>query len=350
MHQRTAAAADASSPLHSQRQMHVTRISVVIPTYNRGPALATTITALLRAGQRELSGVEIIVVDDGSPVPAEPLVAQLRQATAVSVECVRQENRGPAAARNTGFRRASGEVVLFLDDDILSPPDLLVRHLEAHRRHREAVVCGRCTMRHPSSPGAFFRAVQSLGYDDAVSAAREYAPVSIVASGQLSVERSMFDPVTAVYRDGLTTPAAEEYELSARLRRRGIPILFAQKIVAVHDSPLAILDVCRQQYKHGLGCAEAACRCPETLELQELAVIVAANDPSFCGNPVPISSRLKSLVAGARARAAIVRAALLAERYTPQWDGLRPLYRLAIAAHFSAGVRDGLRRFEALPI
>lgn len=324
-------------------------LSVVIPTYRRGPALADTVAAVIRADRRGLEHLEILVVDDGSPEPAEPIVAQLQRPPTLSVKCLRQDNRGPAAARNTGFRQARGDVVLFLDDDILSPPDLPARHLEAHRLFRQTVICGRCTTRRPSAPGAFFRFLERLGYDDPVSPDRDYTAVSIVASGQLSVERAMFDARTAVYRDDLTTPAAEEYELSARLRRCNVPILLAERITADHDAPVTIRGVCRQQYKHGLGCGEAARRCPETLELEQLAGIVAANAAvSFDGRPISARTRLKSLVTRARARAAILNLAILADGLAPQWDALDGLYRLAIAAHFSAGVRDGLSQFRKL--
>jgi hypothetical protein len=128
-----------------------------------------------------------------------------------------------------------------------------------------------------------------------------------------------------------------------------VPILLAERITADHDAPVTIRGVCRQQYKHGLGCGEAARRCPETLELEQLAGIVAANAAvSFDGRPISARTRLKSLVTRARARAAILNLAILADGLAPQWDALDGLYRLAIAAHFSAGVRDGLSQFRKL--
>jgi glycosyltransferase involved in cell wall biosynthesis len=89
-------------------------VSVVVPTYGRPEFLPD---ALRSVGAQTYDDVELIVVDDHSPDPVEPLVDDL----ALDVESVRvfrhDENRGANAARNTGIGAASGEFVAFLDDD-----------------------------------------------------------------------------------------------------------------------------------------------------------------------------------------------------------------------------------------
>lgn len=83
------------------------RVSVVIPTYNRGQKLGATLDALLASETAGFDEVEIIVVDDGSPAPAAPLVESRQAAPPFSLQYLRQDNAGPAAARNTGFRTYS---------------------------------------------------------------------------------------------------------------------------------------------------------------------------------------------------------------------------------------------------
>jgi len=322
------------------------RVSVVIPTFGRGPSILDTLRALLSSDIEGLTSLEVIVVDDGSPVPVEPLVADLQNMGPAKLICVRQNNLGPAAARNAGFRRARGDTVLFLDDDILVPPDLVRRHVEAHEDNPGTVIFGRSTFLNRTPTNAVFRVLERLGYEDWTASKGEYARVSTLASGQLSVERAMFDSSTGVYRDDLVTPAAEEYELSMRLRRRGIPILLAGGIVAYHDSPTGILGVCRQQYKHGLGCGEVAIRCPETGELEELARIRNGNWLLPADNWMTrLSKVMRMLAAGRLIRLPILTAARIAERIAPQWDDLAHLYRWAIALHFIAGLHDAVTRF-----
>lgn len=94
-------------------------ISIIVPIYNSEAFLGHSLKALesLKAKEEE---VEIILVDDGS--------------TDASLEVARRypfqlfaggENRGAAWARNLGARQAQGEILLFVDSDIVLPPDTI---------------------------------------------------------------------------------------------------------------------------------------------------------------------------------------------------------------------------------
>lgn len=85
-------------------------VSIVIPTHNRA---STVVQAIESARRQDYPNIEIIVVDDGSPVPLELEPSLLANVT-VARHAVR---RGPAAARNTGMIQARGQLLLFLDDD-----------------------------------------------------------------------------------------------------------------------------------------------------------------------------------------------------------------------------------------
>ena len=98
------------------------RISVIIPTYNRGGWLAECINSVLK---QTLAPAEVLVVDDGSTDHTGQVVADLARETAIPLRCIRQENRGAAAARNTGIRAARGELLSFLDSDDRFLPEKL---------------------------------------------------------------------------------------------------------------------------------------------------------------------------------------------------------------------------------
>jgi glycosyltransferase involved in cell wall biosynthesis len=106
------------------------RVSIIIPYYNQPDFLAETV---LSAKQQTYSDVEIIVVDDGSAVPADSILQQVSD-----VLVFRTENRGVSAARNFGFKRSSGDYVIFLDHDDRLLPGAIEAHLLALRDHREA--------------------------------------------------------------------------------------------------------------------------------------------------------------------------------------------------------------------
>jgi cellulose synthase/poly-beta-1,6-N-acetylglucosamine synthase-like glycosyltransferase len=323
------------------------KVSVVVPTYNRGSALAQTLDRLTASELQQGDELEILVVDDGSAVPAREVVAStvLRAAPASwPVRWLRQINAGPAAARNAGFRAADGELVLFIDDDILAPHDLVRAHVAAHRAHPLSVIFGPCPFVPASRPTPFRSFVEETQRGSSPMGEITRAP--IVASGQISVERRQFAEAGAVYSPEMTTPAAEEYELTFRLRARGIPILMAPDIVALHDQQVDVTSYCRQQYKHGIGCGEAAAKRPELLDLTELARVVHAAHPDRSGDGRSGEGLVKTVLTRPRSRAALLRLARGLE-HVPVPDRLRfAAYRAAVAAHFVAGVRDGLSRFS----
>ena len=322
------------------------RVSVVVPTYNRGPALGQTLARLMASALAETDDLEILVVDDGSALPAEEVAVAtglLAEPRPWPLRWLRQANAGPAAARNAGFRAASGAIVLFVDDDILVPPDLVRAHVDAHRAHPRSVIFGLCPFAPEPRPTPFRRFVDAM--ERAPLATEAVTAMPTVASGQISVEREQFTGEAGVYASDLVTPAAEEYELAHRLRQRGTPILLVPALRALHDQAVEIAGYCRQQYKHGLGCGEAAAKQPELLGLPELARVIEANRTDG-GSRGGFRSGLKSVAARPAVRSALL-ALARAQEHLPLPRSLRDAaYRAAIAAHFVAGVRDGLARFR----
>ncbi len=322
-------------------------VSIVVPTFNRGPQLALTLDSLLANNTRALDSIEVIVADDGSTSPAAPIVESLRVAPPFTLSTIRQANQGPAAARNAGFRASHGEIILFIDDDIITPPDMIWKHVEAHRARPKSIICGRCFLVEPKARSPLYHYLNSIGNDPGKEKEEEFIEISIVASGQVSVERELFDGMKGVYSDNLITPAAEEFEFSHRMRRRGIRILLATRVVASHDSSVDIEAVCRQQRKYGIGCAEVASKCPPTKDLTELARMLDFSRKVRPGDSplVMLAQTAKSILATRPSRSGLLFLTRLAERFAPSPVILPLLYRATIGLHFFSGARDGMRRF-----
>lgn len=111
-------------------------LSVIVPCYRQQSALDLTLEALCR---QDRDDYEVVVVDDGSP---EPITAPDRVA-GVPVRVVRQprDGFGLARARNTGAAAAQGEVLVFLDCDMLPVRGFVSAHL-AHHTDVLSVVVG----------------------------------------------------------------------------------------------------------------------------------------------------------------------------------------------------------------
>jgi len=90
-------------------------MTVVIPSHNKPRDLVRCVQALV-AMEFSFGVYEIVVVDDGSREPVEPLLDAVRSGP-VPITCVRLEGRGPAGARNAGIRCSRGAVVALCDDD-----------------------------------------------------------------------------------------------------------------------------------------------------------------------------------------------------------------------------------------
>ena len=113
--------------------------TVVIPSRNRQNALESCLDAL--AVQTLPPGsFEVIVVDDGSepPLALDPA----RYTEKFHLKLLRQQNTGPAGARNRGVAEACGEFLAFTDDDCLPTPTWLEKLVAALRENPEALVGG----------------------------------------------------------------------------------------------------------------------------------------------------------------------------------------------------------------
>jgi len=104
-------------------------VTVIIPTYGRSEALKEALSSVL---DQTYENLELVVVDDASPVPVEPLVEDVSADTTDRVTCLRHdENKGANAARNTGIRAANGDFLAFLDDDDRWLPESVERRVMA---------------------------------------------------------------------------------------------------------------------------------------------------------------------------------------------------------------------------
>lgn len=100
---------------------------VVIATKDRPDALARCLLGLIDQTHRDFG---VVVVDDGSEVPLREVVEQARFSD-LRCTVIRTENAGPASARNTGAGAATGDYLVFVDDDVLADRRLVEVHLRA---------------------------------------------------------------------------------------------------------------------------------------------------------------------------------------------------------------------------
>lgn len=106
------------------------KATVVIPTYRRSHRLRQLLACL--ATQRGDALARVVVCDDGSPDDTEAVARSFEGR--LPLQYCRQDDLGFRAgqARNMGIARAVGDVVIFVDDDVLVTDDFVLEHVRAH--------------------------------------------------------------------------------------------------------------------------------------------------------------------------------------------------------------------------
>lgn len=105
-------------------------VSIIIPYYEQPAFIAEAVKS---AKVQTHPNVEIIVVDDGSPIPLTSHLTETR-----GIKLLRIENQGVSAARNVGFQYSAGQYLVFLDSDDVLFPDAIEANLQALSAHPEA--------------------------------------------------------------------------------------------------------------------------------------------------------------------------------------------------------------------
>ena len=103
-------------------------ISVVIPTFNRRDILEKCLRALESQNTgSEIADYEVVLVDDGS-TDGTPDWIRSSAAALPRVRLIEQSHGGPAEGRNRGVAHARGDVIVFIDSDLVVTPTFLACH------------------------------------------------------------------------------------------------------------------------------------------------------------------------------------------------------------------------------
>jgi GT2 family glycosyltransferase len=322
-------------------------VTVIVPTYNRSHALTETLEALAVAAA-PANGWEAIVVDDGSSDDTPQVVPRWIDAHLASIRYVRQENRGPAEARNHGAREAQGRFLIFIDNDIVVSRDFIRQHVETLESHPGCWVVGRVT--HPpalrTTPFGRFR------YDLGEEFHRRHgtanpAPTTAITAQNLSLLATDFERLGG-FDAAFEIASSEDWDLGFRARQAGVTLLYHPQIVAVHnDWAVSLESFCRRQQLYSIS---DVLLCRKYGEASPRFRLVAENGPLGWrrdGLGLTLKKAVKWCLAyllGGRALRAGVRAI---ELLAPDTALCHRAYRLALSEAIFSGVREGRRRYPA---
>jgi GT2 family glycosyltransferase len=222
-------------------------VSIVIPTFNRPARLRLVLDALARQSENP-SNFEVVVVDDGSKVPTADALSGV--SFPFTLRIVRQDNAGPARARNRGIEETRGELVLFLDDDVEPLPALVEEHLKSHAAEpTDAVIIGPLSSlpHYPQPWVAWEQSKIELQYQAMISG-KMIPTFRQFWTGNASLARAH---LVALGGFDTTFLRGEDVELGARLHARGLVFRFNPRAAGLHHAERSLDSWCNAHSSYG---------------------------------------------------------------------------------------------------
>ena len=212
-------------------------LSVVIPTYNRKPILEKCLLALeSQVLIPQISGFEVILVDDGS---TDGTVDWLKDEIDAfpHVRLIEQEHGGPALGRNLGVEKSVGEIIFFIDSDLIVKESFLSTHfvklISAWNRLGNRLCF------------TYGSVINTHNFDNPTEESFKIRDISYAyfATGNVAIDRNLlkksglFDPSFMLY-------GWEDLELGERLRKMKVKLIKCPKAVGYHwHPPLSIEQI-----------------------------------------------------------------------------------------------------------
>jgi len=199
------------------------RASIQLCTFNRAALLERVLDACFEQTVPE-HAYEVVLVNDGSSDDTPAVIERARRRANCAFVVVDQPNSGLAKGRNAGIARASGERIVFIDDDVLPLPNFVEEHLRSHASYPQAIVRG--------------GAINVENFDELpppVWSIKDY-------SGNYFWTTNVSAPLKTMraiggFNESFSEYGWEDIDVGLRLRARGTRAMFNPKALVYHFKP-----------------------------------------------------------------------------------------------------------------
>lgn len=228
-------------------------VSIVIPAFDEEATIGKTLDALLNL---DYPDYEVIVVDDGSTDTTADVVT--RDLSSGRVRLVQKQiNEGKAMALNDALPVCRGEILLFLDSDIVATPSLLRTLVPHFAAPRVGAVTGNPRV---ANRGSLLRDLQALEFTSIISVQRRAQRIwgrVLTASGAVMAVRK-----TALVELGGFAPemATEDIDLTWKLQRRLWDVRYEPAAVVWMQVPPTLTELWKQRRRWARGLAQVLIR------------------------------------------------------------------------------------------
>jgi glycosyltransferase involved in cell wall biosynthesis len=237
------------------------QISVVICTYNRCRSLQRALESLIHLIVPPSLFWELIVVDNHSSDQTKEVVEAFAKKSDFPVIYIWEEIRGSSEARNAGIRQSQGEVISFLDDDVIVSPDWLAETWKAFTLLTAVCIGGKALL----PPDLTFPRWWDHSYDGPIGKCdlgdqvmfNQTANLNIIGAN-VSFRRFVFDKYgflsTKLSRRGNNLVMGEDSDFIRRLRAHGEYAAYYPKSIVYHvpsESRMRVSYMSRWYFRRG---------------------------------------------------------------------------------------------------
>jgi GT2 family glycosyltransferase len=319
-------------------------VSVIVPTYNRPSALDRTLDAL-RGSDFPAEQRELVVVDTGPQKSDSERVARAHDARYFALP-----DLGVSVARNHGARMATGDLLMFVDDDIVVGPENLRQHAAIHMSHERCIASG-----HWEYEPDFRRKLEAsplgrwrLSYEDAYNRphvegdpGRGQVHPKGLTGQNVSVRSAAFWALDGF--DERFPVAAEDQDFTWRAARAGYLLVYDYDIRIIHnDQHASFRSLCLRQERGAVGTVYFVRKNADA----PVPPMITLNGPVRRGDSARVVVRKLSRAALSQPVSLAVahRLVRVVELMRPNggWP-LEALYRAVGGLHVFRGTRRGLR-------
>jgi glycosyltransferase involved in cell wall biosynthesis len=199
-------------------------VSVVVPTHNRGELLRESVECMLA---QDYPSFEAVYVNDGATDETAVLLDEYAAAHPERLRVLHIDNSGPGPARNAGVRLARGELLLFTDDDVLTPPDWITGMAAVYRMRGSDALCGGV-----DAVSTVGRVERYLHLRNRARFGDHAKPVKAAPMMNFMVSRKAFEETGGFLDEPLS--AAEDWEFCLRFRRQGRTVFYDPAVKVRH--------------------------------------------------------------------------------------------------------------------
>lgn len=249
--------------------------SVILPTYNRCDVVERTLTHLLGQDYPP-DHYEILVADnssDGTPAMVAATTAAARRSGAAPVRLVSSNERLPAVKRNGALRLATGDLALFMNDDVWVTPDFLAEHAATHLRQPEPVaVLGLVEQSREMPSQPFCDWYEPFAYHEIAHLAGQPVPWRYFWSMNVSLPRREMLDRNLVFHEDWREIGHEDIELGYRWTAAGRAVIYNPRARGEHYHPHDLPSATRLQESIGRGLRDLERLIPEPELLERFGI------------------------------------------------------------------------------